>query len=146
MGKILRIDNFWELVPTQSHLNEKNFNKLLPLLKTTDKKLIIPLKNSIKLNKSLIIDGHHTASIVDYLNLIGCPKELYGYFPENKDDIITNLPNEFYKDKHSLFEINYNIGRRFNNLEEEIWENIPSIRELREQRINTVFNLSLFFQ
>ena len=140
MGKILKIENVQELIPTQNYLIKKRYYQLLPLIRKTDKKLIIAVKHldHISGDKLLIIDGHHTSSIVDYLNSIGHSTELYGYFPDNKRDLIKGLPEGFYKGRGFLPKINDVIRYRFDDLETGLcwFDLLYTIRQLRERSIH----------
>ncbi|MCA9488208.1 MAG: hypothetical protein KC516_04590 [Nanoarchaeota archaeon] len=72
MGKIIKIDNPESLVVTQPDHEFHGAIKLDQLRKKIEKSQkdpIIPLKESNK--NLLIIDGHNTSVIIDYLNSIG---------------------------------------------------------------------------
>ena len=118
MGKILKIENVQELIPTQNYLIKKRYYQLLPLIRKTDKKLIIAVKHLDH------ISGHST--------------ELYGYFPDNKRDLIKGLPEGFYKGRGFLPKINDVIRYRFDDLETGLcwFDLLYTIRQLRERSIH----------
>ncbi len=138
MGKIIKIERPGELIPTQEYFFNQRVEEIFEKYEKDKKRLIVILKESPV--GRLIVDGHHS-SIIGYASqVIEEPIDIYAFFPKNENDLIVQLPKEFYQDSNLINLINKNIESRFSNLEKEIYGCAPTIKSMWENKMRMMEN------
>jgi len=117
MGKIIEL-GFKDIIPTQNILIKDDIKEfLLSYLKNNSKKIIVPVASWKKDNSYFsLIDGHHRTSTLYLFNKLDKNAKIYGWLTQNRLDLISYLPEDFYQEGETIEEMNGNIAWRFDDV------------------------------
>ena len=128
MGKIIEL-NFKDIIPSQNFILERYLKEFLySYLEKADKNIIVPVVSWKPLpSKKVLIDGHHRASVLYLLNKMDKRFDIYGWLTNNKNDLINELPADFYQEGDTITDMNRNIIKRFNDVLDCPYSNLEEL-------------------